>query len=80
MLSTFRKTIAVIVLNGAFVKRGADDSVESTGVFIGHKKTATEVAVFYNWKLCFLLDTRNEPVLGRTRRFYKVPNFSKRLR
>ena len=47
MLSTFRKTIAVIVLNGAFVKRGADDSVESIGGFIRHKKTATEVAVFY---------------------------------
>ena len=57
MLSvTFRKTIAVIVLNGAFVKRGADDSVESTGVFIGHKKTATEVAVFIigNYASCWI--------------------------
>ena len=47
MLSlTFRKIIGVIVLNAVLFKRGADDSVESAGGFIGPKKTATEVAVF----------------------------------
>ena len=64
MLSTFRKTIAVIVLNGAFVKRGADDSVESTGVFIGHKKTATEVAVFIYLEITLLAGYPQRASLG----------------
>lgn len=64
MLSTFRKTIAVIVLNGAFVKRGADDSVESTRVFIGNKKTATEVAVFIYLEITLLVGYPQRASLG----------------
>ena len=65
MLSlTFRKTIAVIVLNGVFVKRGADDSVESTGGFIRHKKTATEVAVFIYLEITLLAGYPQRASLG----------------
>ena len=45
------------------------------------KKTATEVAVLLDQlKLLLLLNTCYQPVLIRTCKFYKVPNFCKWLR
>ena len=45
-------------------KRGADDSVESTGVFIGNKKTATEVAVFIYLEIMLLVGYPQRASLG----------------
>ena len=56
--------MAVIALNGAFVKRGADDSVESTGGLIRHKKTATEVAVFIYLEITLLVGYPQRASLG----------------
>ena len=56
--------MAVIALNGAFVKRGADDSVESIGGFIRHKKTATEVAVFIYLEITLLVGYPQRASLG----------------
>ena len=45
------------------------------------KKTATKVTVFFEkLKLLLLLNACYQPVLIRTCRFYKVPNFCKWLR
>lgn len=65
MLSvTFRKTIAVIVLNGFLYMRVADDSVESTGGLIRHKKTATEVAVLIYLEITLLVGYPQRASLG----------------
>ncbi len=45
-------------------KRGADDSVESIGGFIVHKKTATEVAVFIYLVITLRVGDPQRAILG----------------
>jgi hypothetical protein len=45
-------------------KRVADDSVESIGGFIRHKKTATEVAVFIYLEITLLVGYPQRASLG----------------
>lgn len=65
MLSlTFRKTIGCYRFEWFLYMRVADDSVESTGVFIGNKKTATEVAVFIYLEITLLAEYPQRASLG----------------